>query len=193
MTNKFLNLSPEDAAKSPVHVPLLFISFPSTKDPTYNDRFPGKSTCGIVTVAPFEWFEEWKEERVMHRGEDHESLKQAIGEQMWHQVLDMFPQLEGKREYFDVGTPLSNQFYLNSLQGEVYGLDYDVGRFDLGVVSELRPETDIPGLFLTGQDVPVCGFSGAMFGGLLCASAVLKRNVISDILKLKERTKKKKD
>ena len=29
--------------KAPEHIPLLFIAFPSTKDPTWEDRFPGKA------------------------------------------------------------------------------------------------------------------------------------------------------
>ena len=82
--DKFVKLTPEEAMTSPT--PLMFISFPSTKDPTYNDRYPGKSTCVIVTVTPYEWFMEWKDERVMHRGEDYEQLKNAIGMQMWQRV-----------------------------------------------------------------------------------------------------------
>ena len=54
-------------------------------------------------------------------------------------------------EYFDVGTPLSNQYYINSAEGEIYGLEHDLRRFSPEVVMNLRPETDIPGLFLTGK------------------------------------------
>ena len=45
-----------------------------------------------------------------------------------------------------------------------------------------RPKTDLPGLYLTGQDVFSCGFTGALFGGLLAAGAVLERNVMSDLI-----------
>ncbi|MEJ2577421.1 MAG: FAD-dependent oxidoreductase, partial [Gammaproteobacteria bacterium] len=33
----------------------------------------------------------------------------------------------------------------------------------------LRPKTEIPGLYLAGQDVVSCGVVGAMVGGLLAA------------------------
>lgn len=188
--DEYLNLSPEDIEKSVV--PLLFLSFPSTKDPTYNERCPGKSTCAIITVAPYEWFEQWKEERVMHRGEDYQSLKMAIGRQMWNQVLEMFPQLEDKVEYFDVGTPLSNMYYLGTPRGEVYGIDHNIARFSPEAILDLRPDIGIPGLYLTGQDVLTCGFSGAMFGGVLCASAILRRNLMGDLFKLRAQMKKKK-
>ena len=187
---KYINLTPEEARNSPV--PLIFVSFPSSKDPTYNDRYPGKSTCAIVTVAPLEWFDEWKDEQVMHRGDEYESLKKDIGKQMWHQVLEMYPHLEDKVEYFDIGTPLSNQFYLGSSSGEVYGLDHDKQRFSLNTLAQLRSETPIPGLYLTGQDAFVCGFSGAMYGGLFCVSTILKRNLIADLMRLKSELKKSK-
>lgn len=182
--DRYISLSPEEAAKVPA--PLIFLSFPSTKDPTFSDRYPGKSTCEIVTVSPHRWYQDWEKERVMHRGEEYQGLKMAIGRQAWHQVLEIFPNLEGCVEYFDVGTPLSNQYYLGSYSGEVYGVDHHVTRFSLDTMSQLRPQTPLQGLFLTGQDVMVCGFSGAMYGGMFCASAILRLNLLSDLTSTKK-------
>jgi hypothetical protein len=60
-----------------------FLSFPSTKDPTWDERFPGRSAAEIVTLAPFEWFEQWEDERVMKRGQDYDALKAAFGTSSW--------------------------------------------------------------------------------------------------------------
>ena len=57
------------------------------------------------------------------------------------------------------------------------------------MTAKLRPETDVPGLFMTGQDAMMCGFTGALFGGVLCASQVLRRNVIGDVEKLHAKIK----
>ena len=81
----YLNTDLEDVGR--IAPPLMFLSFPSTKDPTYNDRYPGKSTCAIVTVTPYEWFKQWKDEKALHRGDDYEGFKNSIGELMWQQVL----------------------------------------------------------------------------------------------------------
>ena len=35
--------------------------------------------------------------------------------------------------------------------------------------------------FILGQDALLCGFTGALFGGLLCAGVVLGRNVMGDL------------
>ena len=37
------------------HGVLMFIGFPSAKDPSFGARFPGKSTCVIITEAQTEW------------------------------------------------------------------------------------------------------------------------------------------
>ena len=36
----------------------------------------------------------------------------------------LYPQLEDKVVHFDVGTPLSNQYYLAAPSGEIYGQDH---------------------------------------------------------------------
>ena len=49
--------------------------------------------------------------------------------------------------------------------------------------------------FTTGQDILTAGFTGAMFGGLLCASQVLNRDLVKDLTNLyneiEEQSKKK--
>ena len=69
--------------------PLMFLSFPSTKDPTYEDRYPGKTTCAIVTATPYKWFEQWKEEKALHRSQDYEDFKNSIGEKLWQEVYSV--------------------------------------------------------------------------------------------------------
>ena len=187
--DKYVSLAPEEATKVPI--PLIFISFPSAKDPTFNDRFPGKSTCEIITASSHHWYQEWEKERVMHRGEEYQGLKMALGRQAWNQMLEIFPDLEGREEYFDVGTSISNQYYLGSYGGEVFGIDHLVGRFSLDAMSKLRPQTPLHGLFLTGKDVMTCGFAGAMYGGVLCASAVLQRNLLSELISTRRELRKR--
>ena len=50
----------------------------------------------------------------------------------------------------EVGSPVSNRYYLGAARGEIYGLDHDTQRFSAECVSSLRPKTDISGLYLSG-------------------------------------------
>lgn len=70
----------------------------------------------------------------------------------------------------------------------MYGADHDLARFTPEATVNLRPETPIKGLYLSGQDIFTCGFAGATFGGLFCASAVLNRNIYGDLMALKARS-----
>eukprot|EP00605_Chrysophyceae_sp_TOSAG23-4_P000218 GSChrysophyteH1.ASY1.ANO1.255.1 assembled CDS len=183
---KYLSRPAEKCADG--EIPLLFVSFPSTKDPTWESRFPDVTTCQIITLADYSWFAKWNDDKCMSRGEAYEERKQKLGKQMWKQVLEMFPQLRGKETYFNVASPLTNNTYLNATAGEMYGVDHNVGRFSPEAALSLRPEVSrVSGLYLAGQDVFTCGFAGAAFGGLLAASTVLNRNVYADMMNLKAR------
>ena len=88
----------------------------------------------------------------MHRGDDYEGLKEAFGRRMWAQVCAHFPQIADKMEYLEVGSPVTNKYYISAPRGEFYGLDHDVKRFGSpDVTMALRADTEIPGLYLTGE------------------------------------------
>ncbi|XP_048757507.2 all-trans-retinol 13,14-reductase-like [Ostrea edulis] len=184
----YLSLAPDQLKDA--DVPLMFVSFPSAKDPTWHKRNPDKSTCLLITLSRYSWFKKWEESRVKHRGEDYEDLKTVIGKKMLDHCIRLYPSLEGKVKYFDVGSPLSNKYYLGFQQGEMYGLEHQMQRFLPEASIQLRAKTDIPGLYLTGQDIMSAGLTGALFGGLLCASELLHRNLYNDLQTLKKELKK---
>jgi hypothetical protein len=41
---------------------LMYLSFPSVKDPSFKTNYPGKSTCEIISTAHPEWFERFLQE-----------------------------------------------------------------------------------------------------------------------------------
>lgn len=84
---------------------------------------------------------------------------------------DYFPQVKNKIDFVTTGTPLSNNFYLGSVNGEIYGLAHTPGRFTR-YDEVLRPATPIKGLYLAGQDVTCGGIVGAVFGGVMAAVSV---------------------
>ncbi|CAG0894552.1 unnamed protein product, partial [Cyprideis torosa] len=169
----------EDQLDSDVR--LMFVSFPSAKDPDFERRHPGKSVVVIVTFMNYDWFKEWEKTSYGKRDDEYEGLKKTLGDKMVEQLYVLFPQLEGKLEYVSFGSPLSHNYYLNVEGGEIYGLRQDINRFSLHNQAILRPQTGIPGLFMTGQDIAVVGFAGALYGGLFSASAVLGLDLFQDL------------
>jgi len=186
--DKYLEYSSEEALDAE-NVPLLFVSFPSAKDPEWKNH-PGrenKSTCAIVTLANWDWFKKWEDRPVKKRGDDYDEVKKTIGEHMIEQTCQLFPQIRDHIDHIDIGTPVSNKYYIAQPHGEIYGLDHSAERFDPWQVAKLRPETDLPGLYLTGQDILTCGFTGALFGGLITAQVCLGRNVFGDLKNLRKK------
>jgi len=47
----------------------------------------------------------------------------------------------------------------------------------------LGPRTPIRDLYLAGQDAAICGVTGAVTGGILAASAALRRNLFTAVTK----------
>jgi len=149
--------------------PIVFISFPSAKDPDYLDRHPGTATVEIVAPAPYAWFEKWEGTTWGQRGEDYEAFKADLGERLLRYLYARLPQLEGKIDYFEVSTPQSTNWFSAYRYGELYGLDHTADRMRQ---TWLGPRTKVRGLWLTGQDTLTCGVTGAMMAGMLTATAI---------------------
>ncbi|NXV87990.1 RETST reductase, partial [Calonectris borealis] len=182
--NRYLASSREEAAKN---IPFLFVTCPSAKDPTWETRHPGKSTLSVVTFAKYEWFEEWKDKQVNKRGDDYEELKMTFVDSVMQAVFKLYPRIKDRIEYTSGGTPLTNQHYIASPRGEIYGIDHSIARLQAEAIAAVRAQTAVPNLYLTGQDLCLGGFVGALQGALICTSAVLKRNLYVDMLWLKKR------
>lgn len=56
----------------------------------------GKSCMTILTMARYEWFEEWAGGRPRHRGPDYERYKMEIAGRLLERALLRFPHLRDK-------------------------------------------------------------------------------------------------
>ncbi|MGO9640789.1 MAG: phytoene desaturase family protein [Candidatus Acidiferrales bacterium] len=160
--------------------PLLFISFPSAKDPDFERRHPGRATIEVVAPVPYEWFRRWEHTRWKKRAPEYDVLKEAISGKLREELEKHVPAVSGKIDYAELSTPLSTRHFMNSECGEAYGFAATPARFQARC---LTPRTPVRNLYLTGQDAAILGVTGAMFGGVLCASVILRRNLISAITK----------
>ena len=160
--------------------PVVYISFPSAKDPDYLNRHPGTATIEIVAPAPYQWFEKWKNETWGKRGEEYENFKAELGARLMRHLYDKLPQLEGRVDYYEISTPVSTEWFSAYRHGELYGLDHTPERLQQ---DWLGPRTRISGLWLTGQDTLTCGVTGAMMSGVLTATAMVGMRKITPVMK----------
>lgn len=158
--------------------PVVYVSFPSAKDPDWDRRYPGRATVDIITLAPYEWFRKWEDSKWKRRGEEYDAFKERLSQRLLEVLYRYEPQLRGKVDHYELSTPLSTRDFVNYGKGEIYGLNHDPDRFEQDF---LRPHTPIKNLYLTGQDIVTAGIGGAMMAGVLTISAIKKRNYINKI------------
>ncbi|MCX6130141.1 MAG: NAD(P)/FAD-dependent oxidoreductase [Proteobacteria bacterium] len=169
--------------------PVVYISFPSSKDPLWDKKHPGKSTIEIVVPAPYSWFQKWQDSKWQKRGEEYDQLKKTLTDRLLAILLEKMPQLKDKIHYVELSTPLSTTHFCNYKQGEIYGINHDPARFQQ---TWLRPQTSVKGLYLTGQDILTCGVGGALCAGVLTAISVLGPFQSRQLIKLMRPIKRKK-
>jgi len=160
--------------------PVVYISFPSAKDPSFAERYPGRSTIQAITLAPYEWFEKWADVRWKRRGLDYDALKQNLADRLRRVLEEQVPGVRGKIDFCELSTPLSTRHFANYQRGEIYGLAGTPERFRARC---LNPQTAVPNLYLTGADAASPGVVGALVGGVLAASSILRRNMFSAVSK----------
>ncbi|WP_233709865.1 phytoene desaturase family protein [Pseudomaricurvus albidus] len=150
--------------------PLVYISFPSSKDPQWERRYPGKSTVEIVTISTMDHFERWRGSQWQQRGEGYEEYKEQLSQRLLEVLFKHRPQLRQALDYYELSSPLSTQFYQQSERGEIYGLGHFVERFQQPF---LHPEMPVKNLYLTGVDVMTAGVGGGLMGGMLTTMRML--------------------
>ena len=158
--------------------PVVYISFPSAKDPDRYNRYPGKSTIDIITLIPYEIFEKWSDTPWKKRGKEYEAIKEELAQRLLKELYKQLPQVEGKVNCYELSTPLSTKHFVNYKKGEIYGLDHSPSRFRQAF---LIPRTPIKNFYLTGQDIVTAGIGGALFSGVLTTMAITGKNVLKKV------------
>ena len=150
--------------------PLTYISFPSAKDPAWDAHYPNKATVEIVALALPEWFAQWKGTTWNKRGAEYDALKAKLTAELLETLYQHQPQLREALDFCELGTPLSTEWYQWNEEGEIYGIDHTVERFEQHWI---HSETPIKGLYLTGADTVTAGVGGALMAGVMTATRML--------------------
>ena len=148
---------------------LMFVSFPSLKDPAHDPGPAQKHTAEIVAWVEWEDFAPWAASRYGARPAQYERLKALAGERLLAHFRRRFPALAPLVRCVEVSTPLTTAHFIGAPRGAVYGMAPTPRRF---LSRSLAVRTPLAGLYLAGQDAASPGITGAMMGGLFAAAAI---------------------
>lgn len=147
--------------------PAVFISCTTLKDPTsFNGRH---HNFEVVTFIDYKSFDEFNSGNDYH-GESYDRYKEIIITKMMNSLEKVLPGASGCVVQKELGTPKTNQYYINSTNGNVYGTEktiQQVGPFSFGSKSEIE------NLFLCGASTLSHGVGGATHSGVATAAQIL--------------------
>lgn len=151
---------------------LLYVSFPSLKDPDHDPGTAHYHTGECVTFVDWKEFAKWQHTQFGDREPDYEALKKNIEERMLAELYLRIPEIMQYLEFSELSTPLTAQHYARASQGAIYGLAASTQRF---TCEALRVRTPIKNFYMGGVDVATLGVISGMISGILAATAIDKR------------------
>lgn len=162
--------------------PALFISCTTLKDPvSFNGKY---HNFEIVTYVNYDSFKDFNNTEDYH-SDAYEVFKKKIIEKFLNNVEELIPDVRNHIVQVELGTPKTNQFYINSTNGNVYGTNKTLNQ--VGPFS-YKNKTEIENLYLCGASTLSHGVTGATYSGLEAAAQIL--NCKSDDLLIKDDSQK---
>jgi phytoene dehydrogenase-like protein len=153
--------------------PGMFLTVTTLKDPSKMHKTgatAGHHTCESFAFVGYEAFEQWAHTKYGARPTDYEAMKEDLAWRMVRGLEKRIPGLSKHITYYSLGTPLSNEHYLNATRGNLYGIDKRPSQVGpLGFTAR----TEFEGLFLCGQSTTSHGVAGVTASGIDAAKAIL--------------------
>jgi all-trans-retinol 13,14-reductase len=145
-----------------------FITSPSVKDPDGGHAPLDRHTLEIVTSVNYHVFEKWSDSPSMKRGDEYEALKEKMGKDLVRAAERYIPNLSGHLDFAEYATPLTNEYWVNAVEGGCYGPEQTPDQVGPGRFSSFT--AGIEGLFLVGAGtigggIMPCVLSGVIAGG----------------------------
>lgn len=159
-----------------------FLTVTTKKDPS--KMHAGLHSMEAFTFVSYEAFERWKGTDYGERPDDYEAFKEHLTNRMLDTLEQVIPNLRDHLKLCELGTPLTNDFYVNSYRGNLYGHAKLMSQIGPGAP---RIRTEIKGLFHCGQCTNAHGVLGALATGVIAASKITGKS-IDDLLQFNDGT-----
>ncbi|MCL4107108.1 UNVERIFIED_CONTAM: hypothetical protein GTU68_039100 [Idotea baltica] len=147
--------------------PCAFVTVTTRKDP---DKLKdGIHTMEVFTFVSHAPFKKWAESQIGDRPQDYLDFKQRLTNRMLASIQRVVPGLKDHLVLCELGTPLTNQFYVDAHLGNIYGTAKSKAQIGPGA---LPIRTEIEGLFHCGQSTAAHGVLGVIATGVIAASKI---------------------
>ena len=147
--------------------PGMFISCTTLKDPI---SFDGKHhTIEAITYIDYEVFKAFENED-FERSQEYSDFKELMTRKMLNTIEKAIPGIKEHIVHLDMGTPITNEYYINSTAGSVYGTEKSlkhIGPF------AFKAKSEIENLYLCGASIASHGIAGASYSGVQTAGEIL--------------------
>lgn len=152
-------------------IPGVFLTTTTLKDPTKKNK-KGHHTMESFAFVDYQAFSRWASTRFGERPADYVEMKQVLTRRMLKVIDEFVPGLSERVVFSDLGTPLTNQHYVEATAGSLYGTEKRLRQ--LGPFA-FAPRSAFRGLYLAGAStMSGHGIMGATLSGLDAARAILK-------------------
>lgn len=149
-------------------IPGLFFNVTTLKDPSL--RSDGLHTVEALALASPRAFSRWADSLPGARPPEYERLKNHLADQVLEEIERFAPGFGESVVFRAVGTPLTNQHFLNATGGAMYGTEKSLR--NLGPLS-FPVQSPIKGLYQCGASTIAGGIHGVTNSGLAAAAAAL--------------------
>ena len=146
----------------------MFLTATTLKDPS--KMHSGHHTCESFAFVGYEAFEKWAHTKYGSRPADYDGMKEDLAWRMVRGLEKRIPGLSKHIVYYSLGTPLTNEHYLNATRGNLYGIEKSPSQVGPWAFS---PRTEFDGLYLCGASTLSHGVAGVTASGIDAAKAVL--------------------
>ncbi len=147
--------------------PALFMSCTTIKDPaSFNGRHHALEVVTFIDYSSFDAFHN----KADYHNEAYAGVKEKIIQKFMNSVEKVIPGAKQHVVQVELGTPKTNEFYINSTHGNVYGTEKTFNQ--IGPFS-FQNKSEIKNLFLCGASTLSHGVGGATYSGVAAAAKIL--------------------
>ncbi len=155
---------------SDAEFPALFISCSTLKDPqSFNGRY---HNFEVITFIDHELFTVFQG-RDKYHSEKYDLYKKRACEKFLKSLEKVVPGVRNKIVQMELGTPKTNEFYINCTKANVYGTEKNLSQ----LLFPYQVKTEINNLYMCGSSTLSHGAVGAAVSGVMSAAAILKCNM----------------